>query len=367
VCNSGMFDELSPVEKLFVILCFEHSEKLEDVAEGIERIDHLLKSIPQTQSSRLRNQPSTFRKHYELLALYGRYPYRNLALGRPCTPLEMEFLSHKSSIPTFARRTMRRTQPDAKQGNTRADIARAGGISVSDYGPERVAPSMQQHNGKVLLIHGFRGSGRAFATKISKIKQGLSSLGYSLYYAQAPLAYKFEPGSQAEAEALEKFGGELPDLSHQRVWWKAEEVPLGAENEATTVVVDNDEHENKVESAAEQEGDGEEAMTREKLLMKKMKYVGIEQSLAYLEGEIETKGPFVGVLGFAQGATMAALLVNRLKQKTVSSLSKGGDTYGGLKFAVFISGYCPRDDGYRYDFTEFASQSQISSFHTWGK
>eukprot|EP00750_Incisomonas_marina_P003420 INCI13109.4.p1 GENE.INCI13109.4~~INCI13109.4.p1 ORF type:complete len:1178 (-),score=224.91 INCI13109.4:65-3598(-) len=124
--------------------------------------------------------------------------------------------------------------------------------------------------------------------------------------------------------------------------------------------------------------------SRESLLSKRMRYTGVEESLTMLETELETKGPFVGVLGFAQGATMAALLVERLARKygprssgniqddalgLAANGAKVRPSLGPLPFAVIISGYPPRDERFRARFEAgvVASLPGIGrSFHTWG-
>jgi hypothetical protein len=186
---------------------------------------------------------------------------------------------------------------------------------------------------------------------------------------------------------LEKFGGELPDLSHQRVWWMADAAgdSNGSDNEearlhftadaqgaatatAAPVVVQRNHQSTMTTTATTTTADetaapaapAAPAQDRVALLSKRMVYRGVEESLASLESDIETRGPFVGVLGFAQGATMAALLVERLHATSSLSSSSSSSSSGSasssslvaggadrrFRFAVFISGYPPRDDRY---------------------
>ena len=63
-------------------------------------------------------------------------------------------------------------------------------------------------------------------------------------------------------------------------------------------------------------------------------YVGLEDSLALARQTLQEHGPFDGLLGFSQGATLGALLC-----LAPSSLPPSPP----LRFAVLVSGFMPRD------------------------
>jgi len=63
-------------------------------------------------------------------------------------------------------------------------------------------------------------------------------------------------------------------------------------------------------------------------------YVGLEDSLALARQALQEHGPFDGLLGFSQGATLGALLC--LAPSSVPPLPP-------LRFAVLVSGFMPRD------------------------
>jgi uncharacterized protein (DUF924 family) len=86
------FDRLlSPVQRWFVYLPFEHAEDLAlqrlclDLFEG-------LRSDPASAGT-----IDYARRHLEIIARFGRFPHRNAALGRDSTPEEIEFLRHSGS------------------------------------------------------------------------------------------------------------------------------------------------------------------------------------------------------------------------------------------------------------------------------
>ena len=75
---------LSPDERTFAYLPFEHSENLQD----------------QERSLRLFEGNENFewaRKHHEVIRRFGRFPHRNAALGRASTTEEIAFLAQPGS------------------------------------------------------------------------------------------------------------------------------------------------------------------------------------------------------------------------------------------------------------------------------
>jgi uncharacterized protein (DUF924 family) len=80
----GWDKSMTPEERTFAYLPFEHSEALED----------------QELSMRLFEGNPNFewaRKHWEIIRRFGRFPHRNAALGRASTPEEIAFLKEPGS------------------------------------------------------------------------------------------------------------------------------------------------------------------------------------------------------------------------------------------------------------------------------
>ena len=85
--TDGLEDRLTPVQRVFLYLPFEHSEAPEDQEDSIR----LFESLP----------PSTWRdnvvlyahKHRDVIREFARYPHRNAALGRENTPAETAWLA----------------------------------------------------------------------------------------------------------------------------------------------------------------------------------------------------------------------------------------------------------------------------------
>jgi len=81
------FDRLlSPVERSFVYLPFEHAEDLAAQRRSLA-LSHALDPEHMEYA----------RRHYEIIARFGRFPHRNAILGRESTSEEIEFLKQPGS------------------------------------------------------------------------------------------------------------------------------------------------------------------------------------------------------------------------------------------------------------------------------
>lgn len=87
----GLDRNLLPVERMFLYLPFEHSERIEDQERALE-LFATLEAFPETKDIM-----KTVRRHYEIVARFGRFPHRNAVLGRATTPEEATFLQGPDS------------------------------------------------------------------------------------------------------------------------------------------------------------------------------------------------------------------------------------------------------------------------------
>jgi uncharacterized protein (DUF924 family) len=78
--------ELSPYERLFLYLPFEHSEDLEDQRRSVE----LFRGLAAEMGSE--DLLAYAVRHEEIVERFGRFPHRNEILGRATSPEEAEFL-----------------------------------------------------------------------------------------------------------------------------------------------------------------------------------------------------------------------------------------------------------------------------------
>jgi len=87
----GYDRNMLPVERMFAYLPFEHSESLEDQLKACELIAPLA-AFPETEDA-----PRYALRHRDVIRRFGRFPHRNVALGRASTPEEIEFLKQPAS------------------------------------------------------------------------------------------------------------------------------------------------------------------------------------------------------------------------------------------------------------------------------
>jgi uncharacterized protein (DUF924 family) len=91
IVDCGWDKAMSPDQRMFAYLPFEHSESLADQ----ERCLVLMKEIATTLGTA--DLPEWAEKHLVIIRRFGRFPHRNAALGRPSTPEEIEFLKQPGS------------------------------------------------------------------------------------------------------------------------------------------------------------------------------------------------------------------------------------------------------------------------------
>lgn len=82
---------LLPVERMFAYLPFQHSEALEEQQRACELCE-ALKAFPETADTH-----RYALAHRDIVRRFGRFPHRNVALGRASTPEEVEFLKQPGS------------------------------------------------------------------------------------------------------------------------------------------------------------------------------------------------------------------------------------------------------------------------------
>jgi uncharacterized protein (DUF924 family) len=82
---------LAPIERQFAYLPFEHAEDLSMQQRSLELFERV------TEDPALAEIPVWARKHFDVVARFGRFPHRNAILGRASTPEEIEFLQQPGS------------------------------------------------------------------------------------------------------------------------------------------------------------------------------------------------------------------------------------------------------------------------------
>jgi uncharacterized protein (DUF924 family) len=91
ILAKGWDKAMTPDERMFAYLPFEHSESLADQ----ERCLALMQEIAAFPD--LADLPKWAEAHLAIVRRFGRFPHRNAALGRASTPEETEFLKQPGS------------------------------------------------------------------------------------------------------------------------------------------------------------------------------------------------------------------------------------------------------------------------------
>jgi uncharacterized protein (DUF924 family) len=84
---------LDPAERLFFYLPLEHAESMEAQDAAVSAFERLLAEAPAEFRGFCEGTLAYARQHREVIAKFGRYPYRNQVLGRASTAAELEWLA----------------------------------------------------------------------------------------------------------------------------------------------------------------------------------------------------------------------------------------------------------------------------------
>jgi uncharacterized protein (DUF924 family) len=83
---------LTPLQRWFAYLPFEHAEDIAAQTESLRLFDALAREAPA-----LADAATWARRHQEVIARFGRYPHRNTVLGRASTAEELLYLQQPGS------------------------------------------------------------------------------------------------------------------------------------------------------------------------------------------------------------------------------------------------------------------------------
>jgi len=85
--RDGLDTVLMETERMFLYMPFQHSEDLLEQERSLALYDRL----------GLDSATEYAHRHYEIIARFGRFPHRNVILGRDTTPEEATFLTEPNS------------------------------------------------------------------------------------------------------------------------------------------------------------------------------------------------------------------------------------------------------------------------------
>ena len=90
--GSRQDENLLPVQRVFVYLPFEHAEGMVMQEEALRLFNRLVVGAPELQ-----NMLDYAQRHHAVVQRFGRFPHRNVILGRQSTAEEIEFLKQPGS------------------------------------------------------------------------------------------------------------------------------------------------------------------------------------------------------------------------------------------------------------------------------
>jgi uncharacterized protein (DUF924 family)/Ran GTPase-activating protein (RanGAP) involved in mRNA processing and transport len=249
IINENWINNLSTIEAVFVYFALLHQESIEHVKRAVEGFDKLLLYTLPHNLGNMQNFKRSAEEHLKILEHFGRYPHRNLALGRESTDEETEFLKNNLNRSKFMRSQLPSKSKLQNKQSTNTRLINEPEISTNKL--------------RILCLHGFRQNGHVFRTRTKKMIKELSDVA-EFYFVSSPVVYY--PDNEAK-EAIDAAYEVMPDFQNQRTWW------LSIEN-------------NKY-------------------------YKHNEESLEFLKQVFINQGPFDGVLGFAQAGCLAAIMTTK--------------------------------------------------------
>ena len=100
-CEAGLQAQadrqLRHIQRVFFYLPLEHSESLADQDRAVALYDALRQEVPETQRETFEGFYQFAIKHRAVIQRFGRFPHRNVILGRTSTAEEVKFLSEPGS------------------------------------------------------------------------------------------------------------------------------------------------------------------------------------------------------------------------------------------------------------------------------
>lgn len=95
--NLGVDLQLRPIERVFFYLPLEHSESLPYQDRSVAFFTKLFHSVPESWQAPFASYLDFAARHRDVIARFGRFPHRNILLGRGSTEAELAFLQQPGS------------------------------------------------------------------------------------------------------------------------------------------------------------------------------------------------------------------------------------------------------------------------------
>jgi uncharacterized protein (DUF924 family) len=95
--DRGHDRELSLVQRTFIYMPLEHAEDREMQRRSVELFEGMAVEAPPELREAFDSFAKYARAHRDIIERFGRFPHRNITLGRESTPDELEFLKQPGS------------------------------------------------------------------------------------------------------------------------------------------------------------------------------------------------------------------------------------------------------------------------------
>ena len=95
--EAGLDKQLRPIERVFFYLPMEHAEDLGMQHWCLWQFQQLLEIVPEAHRETFAGFADYAKQHMDVIERFGRFPHRNIVLGRESTPDELEYLAQPDS------------------------------------------------------------------------------------------------------------------------------------------------------------------------------------------------------------------------------------------------------------------------------
>ena len=92
--DRGLDQSLPPVGRVFMLMPLMHAEDIELQRRCVREFESLVEQAEELIAAELRGNLRFAKSHLEIIERFGRFPYRNAALGRASSEAELEFIEH---------------------------------------------------------------------------------------------------------------------------------------------------------------------------------------------------------------------------------------------------------------------------------
>lgn len=111
IIEKGWFiTEYSPIERFFLCVALQHSEKLENQTLGVEIASQVGFGASEDIVSFFKNLKGFPLEHYDVIQRFGRFPHRNILLDRESTADEIAWLA-SDQCPAWAKSQVPKKSP----------------------------------------------------------------------------------------------------------------------------------------------------------------------------------------------------------------------------------------------------------------